>query len=206
MRYVLLKKVVFTLLLLPAMIYLTRAGIADFLRLEPCAYLEAVQLGTVPLDPAGLASSRERLLLARSWDAGNPIIPEFLGQIVLMRTQLAGFSPRLQMIFLNEAIDDFQTAILLRPNSAYLWAARMSAGSMMIAANERLERNDALVEHELSAIKFALRRAGELGPWEPSVLQQMVRVGTLHYMALSPEERVIVDGAVARAKQLKILT
>lgn len=206
MRYVLLKKVVLTLLLLPAMIYMTRAGIADFLRLEPCTYLEAVQLGTVPLDPAGLASSRERLLLARSWDAGNPIIPEFLGQIALMRTQLAGFSPRLQMIFLNEAIDDFQTAIRLRPNSAYLWAARMSAGSMMIAANERLERNDALVEHELSAIKFALRRAGELGPWEPSVLQQMVRVGTLHYTELSPEERAIVDGAVARAKQLKILT
>jgi hypothetical protein len=206
LRSGLLKKLVLTLLLLPAMIYLTRAGVADFLRLEPCAYLEAVQLGEVPLDPAGLASSRERLLLARSWDTGNPIIPEFLGQIALMRTQLSGFSPRLQSIFLNEAIDDFQVAIRLRPNSAYLWAARMSAGSMMIAANERLERDDALVEHELSAIKFALRRAGELGPWEPSVLQQMVKVGTLHYMELSPEERAIVDGAVAREKKLKIVT
>ena len=200
----LLKKIVVTLLLLPALVYLTRVGVADFLRLAPCAYIEAVQKGGARLDPAELVKSRERLLLARSWDSGNPIIPEFLGQIAFMRAQLISLSPSAQAVFLREAIVAFQEAIELRPNSAFLWADRMTAGSWLLEINSRLGRNDGNVKSELSVIRMALCRASVLDPWNPQVLTQLVKVGTLRYMEFSPEERMIIDGAVARAKQLNL--
>lgn len=177
---------------------------ADFLRLEPCAYVEAVQKGKMRVNPAELIRSRERLLLARTWDAANPIIPEYLGQIAFIRAQLISLSPSVQAGFLREAIGYFDSAIALRPNSAHLWAARMSAGSFLLEINAKPGRDKALVEGELFLIGRALRRAAELGPWEPSVLQQIVGVGNLRYREFSPEERGVIDGAVARAKQLKL--
>lgn len=200
----LLFKIVFTLLLLPALIYLARAGVADFLRLEPCAYLEAVQKGKERVVPAELLRSRERLLLARSWDASNPIIPEYLGQIAIIRAQLVTLSPSLQAIFFREAIAEFKAGIALRPNSAYLWADRMTAGSSLLEANAKAGRDAALVEGELAEISRALRHANELAPWEPKVLAQLVRVGTLRYMELAPDDRLLIDGARARVKKLGI--
>ena len=197
-----LKKFVATLLLLPALIWLTRVGVADFLRLSPCAYVEAVQKGSERLVPADLVKARERLLLARSWDGSNPVIPEYLGQIAYMRAQLISLSPSVQAVFLREAIDDFQMAIAYRPNSAVLWADRMTAGSWLLEINSRLGLGDAIVKPELAAIGMALRRASVLGPWEPSVLLQLVKVGTLRYREFSAEDRVVIDVAVARAKQL----
>lgn len=177
---------------------------ADFLRLEPCSYIDAVQKRTVRVDPVILNKSRERLLLARTWDAGNPIIPEYLGQIAFIRAQLISLSPTVQAIFLREAIEHFDSAIVLRPNSAHLWAARMSDGSFLLETKARLGRNETLVDDEFSVTRQALRRAAELGPWEPSVLQQIVRVGNLRYREFSPEEREVIDGVVVRAKQLRL--
>lgn len=200
----LLFKIIFTLLLLPALIYLARAGVADFLRLEPCAYLEAVQEGKERVIPVELLRSRERLLLARSWDASNPIIPEYLGQIAIVRAQLVTLSPSLQAVFFREAIAEFNTGIALRPNSAYLWADRMTAGSSLLEANAKAGRDAALVEGELAEISRALRHANELAPWEPKILAQLVRVGTLRYMELAPDDRLLIDGARARVKRLGI--
>lgn len=198
----LLKKIIFTLLLLPALVYLTRIGIADFLRLEPCAYVEAIQKGRMRVDPAELIRSRERLLLAHTWDAGNPIIPEYLGQIAFIRAQLISLSPTVQALFLREAIEHFDSAIALRPNSAHLWAARMSAGSFLLETKERL--GVASVDDEFSVTRQALLRAAELGPWEPSVLQQIAGVGNLRYREFSLEERGVIDGVAVRAKRLRL--
>jgi len=202
LRSELLKKVLLTLLLLPAMIYLTRTGVADFLRLEPCAYLEAVQLGTVPLDPTGLDHSRKLLLLARSWDDSNPVIPEYLGQTDFMLAQLVSFSPAMQANFLRNAIADFDSAIAFRPNSAYLWAARMTVGSWLLQIKAQI--NEPIDKSELKYLSMALRRAAVLDPWGQSVLQQIVDVGTLRYMEFPPQDRLIIDDAVMRAKQLGI--
>ncbi|MDP1592967.1 MAG: hypothetical protein Q8L80_01855 [Gallionella sp.] len=200
-----LKKILITLLLVPALIYLTKVGVADFLRLAPCAYLEAVQKGGVPLDPVKLAVARERLLLARSWDASNPVIPEFIGHIAYMRAQSGYFTPRRQAVFLQEAIDEFEQAIKLRPNSAYLWAARMTMGSLLIDVNVQAGSNDdALLKRELRAITMAMHRAAVLGPWEQPVLRQIVKVGTSRYQDLSVGEQELVDEAVTRAKRLNL--
>ena len=58
----------------------------------------------------------------------------------------------------------------------------------------------------MSEIVIALRRATELGPWEPEVLEQVIRVGKLRYQALSPDVRLLVDSAIARANKLGLNT
>lgn len=193
-------KVAVTLLVLPAVLWLTRIGVADFLRLEPGSYIEAVQKGSERLVPAELLASRERLLQARSWDTGNPLIPEYLGQIAVMRAQLVTLSPSLQAVFLREAIGEFEAAIALRPNSAYLWADRASAGSALLEADAG--RDPLLAQRELPLVITAFSRASKLGPWEPKVLDQLVRVGRLRYAEFTPEGRLLVDAAIERSEKL----
>ena len=203
-RVGLLKKSILTILILAGLFYVARIGIADFLRQAPTAYVDSVQKHLVKLEPSKLVISRERLLEARSWDTANPLIPEYLGQIALMRSQLVGFSSRLQLIFLREAIREFDISIGLRPNSAYLWAARMTTGSWLLESSDKLGRDDVLSAHELLEISMAIRRANELAPWDPSVLQQIARVGSRHYAELSSDTRIMVDAAVVRAKKLNL--
>lgn len=204
MRISIFIKVLVTLLLVPAMFYLARIGIADFLVLSPRSYVDAVQNGRVRLDPAELFRAKEKLENARSWDAANPVVHEYLGQIAYMRASLFASSPKLQELFLKEAIVDFDRAIAARPNSAILWADRMTIGSRYIEVSAMLGSGDKVAIVELPIIAAALRRAALLGPWEPTVLRQLVQVGKSRYAQLSSEERVVVDGAVGRAKQLNL--
>ena len=199
-------KIVLTFLLLSALFWLAKVGIADFLRLGPCRYIEDVQKGKERLVPAQLLLLREQLLTARSWDPSNPLIPEYLGQFEIIRAQLISSSPILQAKYFRVAIVDFEAAIAVRPNSAFLWADRMTAGSLLLEANEKAGLNNPFAAHELSEIVIALRRATELGPWEPEVLEQVIRVGKLRYQALSPDVRLLVDSAIARANKLGLNT
>lgn len=199
----LFSKFVVTLAVLSGLVFLVRAGVADFLRLAPCTYIESVQQGG-RIYPADLVVAREQLLLARDWDGANPVVPEFSAQIALMRYRLVGFSPRLQALFLNEAIGELQRATSLRPNLPHLWAARMTAGSWLITVSRRGVADDALVKRELSAISRAMHRAYALGPSEPVVLQQIVSVGRTHYAELSAEDRAIVNRAMTAVGQLRL--
>lgn len=204
MKISVLIKVLVTLLIIPAMLYLARVGIADFLVLSPRAYVDSIQSGRVRLDPAELFRAKEKLENARSWDAANPVVHEYLGQIAYMRASLFSSSPTLQEFFLRDAIVNFDRATAVRPNSAILWADRMTIGSRYIEVSAVLGSGDKIAKVELPIIVAALRRAALLGPWEPSVLRQLVQVGKLRYSELSPSERVVVDGAVGRAKQLNL--
>lgn len=200
----LLVKILLTLLLLPALLWLAKVGVADFIRLRPVVYIDGVGNGTLRLDSAELDKSRELLLLARAWDGANPVIPEYLAQIDFMLAQLVNFSPAMQLNFLRNTIANYDAAIALRPNSAYLWAARMTSGSWLLQLNALLAPGNSIDQTELSVVKFALRRAATLDPWNPAVLQQIVKVGLLRYQEFLPADRSIVDEAVVRAKQLNI--
>lgn len=197
-----LKKIIITLLLLPALVYLTRVGVADFLRLAPCFYVDALMRGNVSFDSTELTKAHERLLLARSWDAGNPIILEYLGQTDFILAQVSGFNPVLQAELLRKAVINFELAIKLRPNSSYLWAARMTAGSWLLGLNTKLGLKNFDAKSEWMAIKLSLRRSAALGPWEPSVLKQVVKVGTFRYKEFDADERLIIDRAILRERQL----
>lgn len=197
------QRLLLTAILLPGLYFLFKVGVADFLRLAPCSYVESVQHGQ-KLYPVELVSARQQLLLAREWDPDNPIVPEFLAQIALIRARLVSFSPQLQIVFLNEAIAELRRAITLRPHLPHLWVARMTAGSWLIEANARGEVASDLVKSELLTMGEAMQRAFLLGPSEPAVLQQIAVVGRLHYAELSVADRAIVEQAVARAKLLNL--
>lgn len=197
-------KLLLTMLVVSAMFYLGRIGIADFLLLAPRTYVESVQNGSVRLEPAELLRTRDRLLYAYSWDKSNPVIPEYLGHIAFIRASLFRNSPFLQSFFLKEAMADFDDAIAARPNSAILWADRMTIGSLYIEANSALGGSAAVSKTELAKIGMALRRAAVLAPWNVSVLNQLVKVGKLRYAQLTPDDRRIIDAATDRAKQLNL--
>jgi hypothetical protein len=110
----------------------------------------------------------------------------------------------LQEKLFREAVKDFDAALALRPNSAYLWADRMTAGSLLLEANEKTTADASLLEHEIPVIAIALRHATDLGPWEPKVLAQVIRVGRLRYEALPDEARTLIVEAVVRADKLQL--
>lgn len=196
------KKILLTLLLLPALVYLFRVGLADFLRIEPSVYIDAVQKGKERLIPARLIAARERLMLARSWDESNPAICEYLGQAAFMRSQFVKISPPLQASDLRESADYFDRAIALRPNAAYLWADRAVVGNAWLEANERAGRGSESGSAELPVLRRAYLHAAQLAPWEHKILKQLVRVGVQRYDEFAPEERAAVDALIARSNQM----
>ncbi|MDX8379271.1 MAG: hypothetical protein R8K48_04385 [Gallionella sp.] len=198
----LLIKIILTLLIFSAMVFMARVGVADFMRLRPCVYVDGLANGTVRLDPTALDHARKLLLLARSWDANNPVIPEYLGQIDFRLAQLVHFSPTMQATFLRRAIAEYDSALTLRPNSAYLWAGRMTLGSGLLQI--KALSPVATQPSELTLIGHAMQRAALLDPWNPTVLKQIVTVGTLYYKAFSSKDQLIVDAAVTRTRKLGI--
>lgn len=198
----LLVKVTLTLLVLASLYWLARVGVADFIRLRPCAYIDSLGKGSVQLDPVTLDQSRELLLLARTWDPGNPVVPEYLAQTDFILAQMLNFNPALQADFLRKAIVNFDLAIALRPNSAYLWAARMTTGDWLLQLNRKLALPVDRVE--LARVELSLKRAAILDPWNPSVLRQIVTVGKLRLLDFEPESRLQVEEAITRAKQMGV--
>jgi hypothetical protein len=187
------------------MIELFRIGLADFMLLEPGAYLDAVRAANDRPSPVRLAAARERLLAARTLDPGNPVIPEYLGQISFYRATLANFDVQMQQDYLRDALENYETAISIRPNSGYLWAGVMNTRQALSDLSRLAPVPESSVRAQkngTSGMADALRHAAQLAPWEPGVAEQIARIGTNHYMALSAQDRVIVDSASAREKIL----
>ena len=157
---------------------LGRAGIADFLRLESCAYLDFVQTTARRPDPAALGRARERLELAKSIDAGNPVIHEYLAVVYVHRAKLVASDLPLHVAYLERADADYAEALALRPHSAYVWAGLAVVRGALLAARAR--RGDSAMElaQQRAALQYAMRRAMALAAYEPAVLASMASVGT----------------------------
>ncbi len=188
------------------MIEFFRIGLADFMRLESGAYLDAVRVANARPSPVKLAEARERLLDARKLDPGNPIIPEYLGQISFYRGALSFSDAQLQQEYFMDALENYEAAIMLRPNSGYLWASLMLTRQALLAPSLRVsefpKRTALAGDREISGVADAMRHAAQLAPWEPGIIEQIIWVGTRHYAELSEQDRVIVDSASAKAKIL----
>lgn len=188
---------------------LSRAGIADFLRLEPCAYLDSVQATAKRPDPARLGAARDRLVLARKFDPDNPIISEYLGIVYFHRAVIAANDLPLRIGYLETARDHYEKALALRPNSGYLWAGMaVIRGALLesrpLNSSDLADGAGGLIANDLRDLKQALAYATRLAPWEPAVLNNVIKTGRLHYSALGPEERRWVDDAIRRAKDIKL--
>ena len=184
---------------------LSRTGIADFLRLEPCAYLDSIQVSPKPPDPARVEAARDRLAFARKFDPDNPIIQEYLG-VVHFRLAVAAVNdlPR-RISYLEAARDAYKQALALRPNSGYLWAGMAAvSGALLESRPPTSSELSGSADGDLRDLKRALAYATRLAPWEPVVLSNVIKIGKLHYSALGPEVRRLVDDAVRRASVMKL--
>jgi hypothetical protein len=156
---------------------LGRTGIADFLRLEPCAYIDFVQSTARRPDPALLGRARDRLELARSVDPDNPVIHEYLAVVYVHRAKLVANDLPLHMAYLERADGDYVEALTLRPNSAYVWAGlAVVRGALLVARTRRGDGAPGLAQQRL-ALQYAMRRAMALAAYEPAVLTSMTSLG-----------------------------
>lgn len=191
-----------------AMVYLGKVGVADFMRLEPCTYLDGVRASNTLPSPDRLEKARERLLLAQKIDSNNPIIPEYLGLVYYYRAQLSDFDAQLKRDFLELALESYARAIKLRPNSGYLWSNVMLTrqalweGAALPAASS--VATSPAAQSELEPLLVSLRHAAQLAPWEPSVVGAVVQVGKQHYAEMGAADQAIMLQAIEHAKKLAI--
>ncbi len=183
--------------LMLAAIWFLRIGLADFMRLEPGTYLDAIRASNASPSQVRLEEVRARLLAAAALDPGNPVVQEYLGQVAFYGAILSLPDANLQQRHLREALESYEAAIALRPNSGYLWASMMLTRQALLD----LSRSTSPEGGETRVVE-AMRHAAQLAPWEPGIIEQIVWVGTLHYANLSIQDRAIVDGAAARARRL----
>jgi len=106
--------------------------------------------------------------------ADSPWALEGAGAMDLARMRISK-KPREALASVREAHARFRQALQQRPTSPFLWAN---------LALTKLYLNE--IDDELFA---ALRRAGELGPWEPTVQQTILFVGLARWQDLGPELR-----------------
>lgn len=127
--------------------------------------------------PATAESVRQDLMEARKARPQDAFSFELLG-VVAARD-------RAHPERLPGAIDDFKQALRLRPVSPYTWANLVHAYYEAGETGPEFER--------------ALRRAQELGPWEPEVQATLVHYGLAVREEIGPAARGSVDLAVASA-------
>ena len=179
---------------------LLRTGLADFLRLEPCAYLDAIEASGRRPDPAKLGAARDRLEWARTIDPANPVIQEYLGVVYYHRAVIVAADMPLRIGYLEVARDYYAVALTLRPHSGHLWAGMLAIqGGLLQSRGIGTAGADA---GDLRGLAAALRHASRLAPWEVPVLNTVVTTGQQHYRALAAAERGLVDAAIDRARKL----
>lgn len=156
---------------------LGRTGVADFLRLEPCAYLDFVQATGRRPDPAMLGRARDRLELAQTVDPDNPVIHEYLGVVYVHRAKLVANDLPLHVAYLERADADYVQALALRSNSAYLWAGLAVVRGALLGARTRRADAAVALAQQRAALQYAMRRAMALAAYEPAVLASMANIG-----------------------------
>ncbi len=187
---------------------LARAGIADFLRLEPCAYLDSLNVSGKRPDPARLEAARDRLALAGKFDPDSPIVHEYLGIAYFHRAMIGANDPTLRIAYLETARDHYKRALALRQNSGFLWAGMAAVSSALLesrraqAPSLAADVQDAIA-NDAQELKQALAYASRLAPWEPAVLSIVTETGKRHYAVLDPAGRELVDAAARRAEHIK---
>lgn len=199
-----------TVLLLAVAYFIGRVGLADFLRLEPTTYIDHVKEGKVRLSMEKLAQARTRLILVGHIDSTNPIVPEYLAQIAYIRAGYSGFDKELQRGYLREALDEYDSAIRLRPNSGYLWAGSMTVMYQLRSLETAADAQELTVvpadsDTQWRQMMVAMKHAIQLAPWERGVLAQVIVVGTKYYSVLSDKERQLFDSAKRNAVSLKVV-
>jgi predicted Zn-dependent protease len=122
---------------------------------------------------------------AVSRDPNNPSLQEMLG-----RVSLAGSRGEAAA---DEAMRRFINALEQRPTSPFTWVSLVEALYHKGDTGERFQ--------------LALRRAAEIGPWEPEVEQTVANYGLAVWDDVSPSsrsaiERLVANGMVRNAAEI----
>lgn len=194
---VLLPRLALTAALLTMAWFAGRQALGDLLVQGPRVDLMRMLSRPGPVDPAVLRRERDDLVAAARLDPSNPQAREFLGQIDALRAAQAGTDAARRRVLVDLALGDYAEALRLRPNSPYLWSARMQL-------LEQAAMLRPLSDAEVGAFRVAMRRTVDFGPWEPELLQQVVAAGQVMEPALDDPARGAAATAAAHLLRLGI--
>ncbi len=172
-----------------------RQALGNYLALAPRAYLARAQEPSAHPARADLEQAIAELRRAGAVDPRNPQVPAGIGQATLLLALQSDGAQRLRL--LDAALGDYHSALALRPNSPYLWAALMSTLGARAAVQP-------LGAAELAEFSLAMSRAVRLGPWEPDVLQQVIEIGPRSYAGLTPDARRALEVAAQHTVALQL--
>lgn len=171
------------LLLLLLALKAGREGLSNFY--AQSAYLEIKRWSGPGQNSRESDRTRVMQYLRKSlrYSSDNPWSLEESGTLQLRRMN-AATDPGLAVAAARSANVDFRMALLQRPTSPFTWA-NFALSKLYLG-----ERDDELFQ--------ALRRAEELGPWEPEVQQSVVFAGLAVWNRLNSAQQAAVVRAMGR--------
>jgi hypothetical protein len=116
----------------------------------------------------------------------DPAPHENIARLNLMRAATISDSNKHRQI-LREGLNQIHIALALNPSSPYPW-------TVLLMLKRDLGEFDA-------EFRYALHRAVELGPWEPTLLLAQADVGLSAWDAMQPEEQTIIQQIFVRGMQ-----
>ena len=183
--------VLFVILALTAL-QSARLGTARFLASMAQFEFERWTSANPPVDIREVNRVEKYLSDSLQYASANPWALEMIGALDLARMR-ASRIPREALAAARDARARFREALLQRPTAPFLWAN---------LALSKLYLDE--IDDELFT---ALRHAGELGPWEPTIQQMTLFVGLAVWPQLDPGlrqglVRTIERGALGNADKM----
>lgn len=172
-----------------------RQALGDFALQQPMRELDDARAGQLAVTPRRLDAWHDELEQVRRLDPGNPSAPEYLAMLASVRASAA--PPPARAAELERALRDDRAALGLRPNSGYLWASEMTV-------LHQLGRTRPLSAAEQVELHQAMARAAAFGPWEPTILREVLAVGADIYPSLNAAERTRLRECASRLMQLSV--
>jgi hypothetical protein len=116
----------------------------------------------------------------------DPTTHENIARLSLIRaTSISDVEQRRQV--LQQGVTEIHIALALSPASPYRW-------TQLLMLKRELGEYDA-------EFRYALHRAVELGPWEPTLLVAQADVGLSAWDAMPPEEQALIQQVFVRGLQ-----
>lgn len=134
--------------------------------------------------PDEWARAQQHLESARTFERGNPKLLEDLARVYKWQVRYDFPTSRVDLAYLQQALDLLRQSARLRPVSARTWSSIAATKSQL-----------ALLDDEFL---HAIDNAARLGPWEPEVQIALANIGFLHWQGLPKPTQAVLQLVMQR--------
>lgn len=163
-----------------------RNGVAQLFLLSARGDMDAWSEQKRNPSPSEFAAVLSQLEWAARLADSDPATHENIARLDLMRAATLTDAVKREQV-LREGVNEIHIALALNPASPYHW-------TILLMLKRDLGEYDA-------EFRYALKRAVELGPWEPTLLLAQADVGLSAWDAMPRQEQAIIQQVFIRGLQ-----